>query len=170
MKQRIQWTSWYRDYILWKLDQSISEKYIMDAFSIEIILKQHPWMIHKIQYEIWWEKYIQWSTNPSDMLAWNMQAYIDILKIEEDNPELYKKASLSKYWNSWIQYGENYIVNWQREILTSLSLRLEFLDKNPDIEKRLQEKWFTRDNLFSDDWVTWDWIYGAINSIQDENN
>lgn len=168
LKQRIQGTSWYRDYIAGRLDKFIFEKFIEDVYSIEERLKQNPWVLDKIQYEVWWQKYIRWDTNPSDMLIWNMQSYFDISKIQHDNPELYTKASLNPYWNTWIQYGENNIVVWQRELLTSISLRLAYLDQNPDIERRLQEKWFTRENLFSDDWSKWEWIYEYLNALQDE--
>ena len=168
LKQRIQWTSWYRDYLTGKLDKSTVERFILDAYSIEERLKQNPWVIDKIQYEAWWQKYIRWDTNPSDMLIWNMQAYFDLSKIQQDNLELYTKASFNQHWNTWVQYGEDYIVVWQRELIISLSLRLTYLDANPDIEKKLQEKWFTRDNLFKDDWSKWEWIYEYLNSMQDE--
>lgn len=64
-----------------------------------------------------------------------MQAYIDILKIEEDNPELYKKASLSKYWNSWIQYGEILLLIDNERFLHPFLWGLNFLIKIQTLKK-----------------------------------
>lgn len=167
LRQRIQGTSWYRDFLVWKLPTDVVEKYIYDAYSIEQVLLQYPSILQKIQYEIWWEKYIRGDTNPSDMLAGNIQSFIILQKIEQEQPEFFNLAQKSPLWNSWIQYGEDYIVVGQNEILTSLKLRLEFLDTNPWIEKKLQEKGYTRNNFFTDNWSKWEGIYWAIDELKE---
>ena len=167
LKQRIQWMAWYRDYISGRLDKNTAEKYILDAFSIEDTFQKNPWFLDKIQYENWWQRYARWETNPSDMLAGNISAYFQMQKIQNENPEMYQKAQMSPLWSAWIQYWEDYTVVWQREILTSITLRFKFLDENPDIEKKLEEKGFTRNNLFTDDWSKWEWVYGFLNEIED---
>lgn len=168
LKQRIQGMSWYRDFISWNMPIVTANQYIQDAFGIEQQLIQHPWLLGKIQYESWWQRYTRGDTNPTDMLAGNIASYLQLQRIEQENPLFYSMASKSSLWNSGIQQWEDYIVVWQKEMLTSLSLRSKFLDENPEIEKKVQEQWFTRNNLFTDDWSKWEGIYWALDAILDE--
>lgn len=167
LKQRIQGMSWYRDFISWNMSTETANRYIQDTYTIEQSLIQNPWLLGKIQYESWWQQYMRGDTNPIDMLNGNITSYLQLQKIEQENPLFYSLASKSPLWNSGIQQWEDYIVVWQKEILISLSLRLKFLDENPEIEKKIQEQWFTRNNLFTDDWSKWEGIYKALYTLLD---
>lgn len=90
--------------------------------------------------------------DPTVILTGNIQAFLDIQKIQEKYPDLYEKAQQNPTWNQGIQQGEDYIVVGQRDFLISLQLRLQYLSQNPGIEERVKEKGFTRNNLFTDDW------------------
>lgn len=167
LKQRIQGTTWYRDFVLWRIPREVAETYFRDASFIEQVLSTNPWMLEKIQYEPWWQKYIRWDMSPPDMLSWNIQAFLDIQKIQKEHPDLYEKAQQNPTWSQGIQQGEDHVVVGQRDFLLSLQLRLQYLSQNPGIEERVKEKGFTRNNLFTDDWSKWEWIYGFLNSLQD---
>lgn len=169
LKQRIQGTIWYREYLTGELDKSIVEKYILDAYSIEEKLRQNPWIREKIQYEWWWQRYLRGDTNPTDMLAGNIQALITLQKIEQEQPEIYNLAQKSPLWNRGIQQWEDYIVTGQTELITSLTLRIKQLDENPKIEEQLKKSWFSRENLFTDDWSQSQGIYSVIDIVREIN-
>jgi hypothetical protein len=167
LKQRIQGMIWYREYLFWKLSQEIAQQYISDALSIEQQLMANPWLLQKIQYEWWWQRYMRGDTNPTDMLAGNMASIASLQKIEQEQGELYRRAQESPLWNKWIQHWDDYIVVGQHELLTSLLLRLDQLDGNPGLEQQLTKLWYTRDNLVTDDWSRWQWIYGVIDTLRE---
>lgn len=167
LKQRIQGIPWYRDFISGTMPVEIANRYIQDAFTIEQVLIDNPGILQRIHYESWWQRYTRGDTNPTDMLSGNIASYWQLQKIEQENPLFYSMASKSPLWNSGIQQWQDYIVVWQKEILISLALRLKFLDENPDIEKNIQEQWFTRNNLFTDDWSKWEGIYKALDTLLD---
>lgn len=167
LKQRIQSMLWYREYLAWRLSRELTQQYIADASTIEQFLITNPWLLQKIQYEWWWQRYTRGDTNPTDMLTGNISAKIALQKIEQEQPDLYNRARESPLWNKWIQLWEDYIVVGQRELLTSLSLRLDQLDANPGLEQQLLKLWYTRNNLITDDWSQWQWIYGVIDTLRE---
>ena len=167
VKQRIQWTRWYRDFTTWRLSREITESYIAHASYIEDILAQHPWILSAIQYTEWWGKYIRWETPPPDMLNGNIRAYLYLEKLKQQHPFVLEKASNHPQWDSWIQYGTDFIVVGQKEFMISVLLRLEFLDTHPEVESLMKQNGYTRDNLFTDNWSQNEGIYGFLNEIQD---
>ncbi len=166
LKVRIQWMSWYRDFLSWIISQDVYRKYIEDAQKIEGILTENPWLLQKIQHEVWWQRYLRWDTNPTDMFVWNMTSLLYLQGFEKKNPEFYARVQQHPLWNRGIQHGENQVVMWQQDLLISVWLRIEQLHTESWLNSELARFWYAEENIFTDDWSEWQWIYGAIDIIR----
>lgn len=166
LKMRIQNMSWYRDFLSWAISQEVYGKYIEDAQEIEVILSENPGFLERIQNESWWQKYLRGNISPSDMLIGNMASLLYLQDFERENPEFYAKIQKSPLWNRWIQYGEDYMVMWQQDLVISASLRIQQIHTEPWLREELARFWFSEKDIFTDDWSEWQGIYGAMDVIR----
>jgi hypothetical protein len=72
----------------------------------------------------------------SDISDSNIATILALQKFEQEQPEVYKRAQGSPLWNRGPQ-GKESIFYGQLVLLKSLSLRLDQLDANPELEKQL---------------------------------
>lgn len=173
LKRRIQATSWYRDFLAWKLGKKEFEKNLMSASSIEQVLEKNKWMLEKIQYQGWWQSYLRWDIDPTYMLLGNIWSFVRIEQFKEKNPEIYEKIIKNPGWNKpWYQ-GENHLLMSQDEIMDVFTRQMNALNNNKDLEERLSRFGFSRDDFYRADLSKQEWIlavFDTINHIEDKSD
>lgn len=106
------------------------------------------------------------NTDVSDIADSDIATIIALQKFEREQKEIYDRAHESPLWNRGPQ-GKESVLYGRLELLRSLSLRLDQLDVNPGLEQQLTKLWFSRNNLVTDDWSQWQWIYGVIDTLRE---
>jgi len=170
LKHRIQWASWYRDFITGKLNLEVFQEYLINAERVESLLANNAWILNKIQHTEWWQKYINWDISPFLMANSILSSYLEIEKLGLQYPAAY--AQLQKN-PSWIALDD---WDWQlmrRRLFEQTLAQTRFIDGNPAIVERMGKFNLSKDLLYRTNELentTWITELNAIFFIENTQN
>lgn len=176
LKQLIFWTTW-ASILAWAIYFSQWEEFIHEP--VRLVQDATRARTQEMVSPFWvigtpWVQYISpkvaqymsTNTDTPDMADSNMETMLALQEFEHEQKEIYNQAHRSPLWNRAPQ-GKESVLYGRLELLKSLSLRLDQLDTNPGLEQQLIMLWFSRNNLITDNWSEWEWIYRVIDTLRE---
>lgn len=89
LKMRIQGMSWYRDFLLGKLQVEDIKKDIIDASLLEDTLKADPSLLIRIQNRDIWRQYLSGAVPPNNLIYGELPAMLSVDRFAQENPAIY---------------------------------------------------------------------------------
>lgn len=172
LKIRIQWMSWYRDFLSWKLNPEEWRKNIKDAALIEWVFQENPWMLMKIQYSNIWRQYLSGLIPPHNVIYWEIPAIIALDDFSNKYPDIFDRIK----WNTMFQKtenGEEATFSEQKSLVDGIMMNVQLVQNNPSLQAKFAQYWYGINDLYTSSWYSQDGIYSirdAIYSLENQSN
>lgn len=172
LKMRIQWMSWYRDFLSWKLDFEEWRKNIMDSALIEQAFQENPWMLMKIQYSNIWRQYLSGIIPPHNVIYWEIPAIISLDDFSSKYPDIFDKIKKNPLFQV-AENGEETTFSQQKSLIDGILINIKSLQNNPSLQAKFAQYWYWIDDLYTSSWNSQDGIYSirdAVYNLEDQNS
>lgn len=147
LKMRIQSTKWYRDFISWILEAKQVKKNVLDALFVENEIQKNPALLVKLQSTEVWRAYIRGDVLPHDIAYGEIPALTFIDEFQKNNSNTLEKIERNPFFYKNDKWDET-TFSERSGIIKNTITNEEFLRKNPNILEKLEQYWYTIEDLY----------------------